>query len=174
MPNLIFIHSLNDNYTGKKYFDDDAYNSVINYCLRDNKTPDNYIGGFGVNVNQAALEMELIAKSYGRNDRKRLRHFVLSFSAKEARKLNKKYCFEELNRIGWYAASFYGNEYQIIYAVHQDAEHPHIHFVQSMINYKTGKKYRGERGEYKFRNYLGKMLMEYYGFQLRVVVGDEE
>ena len=163
-----------ENYTGKKYFDDNALNHVINYCLRDNKTPDGYIGGFGVNINQADLEMELLAKSYGRYDKKRLRHFVLSFSSKEARKLSKKYCYEELNKIGWYAARFYGNEYQIIYAVHQDAEHPHIHFVQSMINYRTGMKYRGERGEYLFRNYLGKMLMEYYGFQLYVVVDNEE
>ena len=48
-----------------KYHDDEALEMVISYCQDAAKTGGQYIGGFGVDVAQAAYEMNLLAWAYG-------------------------------------------------------------------------------------------------------------
>ena len=175
VPNLTIFYKVNESFSqeegAKKYHDNDALSKVTAYSTQYQKTANQFIDGIGVNPRQAAMEMELLSRAYGKFSRLRLRHFQLSFSDEETRKL-KRYCgslqgvYDELDQIGWYAASYYGGQYQIIYAVHQDTSHPHIHFVMNVVHCNTGAKYRGDKADYyRFRNYLGKFLMETYGFQ---------
>lgn len=53
------------------------------------------------------------------------------------------------------ACRFYADTYQIVYAVHEDAAHLHIHFVMNMISYLDGKRYAGKKKDfYDYQNYL--------------------
>ena len=151
-----------------KYHDDEAFESVISYCIRPEKTPTDWIGGFGVNINQAAFEMKRLAKAYGKESGLRLRHMVLSFSAEETKQLGA-HALETIYKIAAYAAGYYGMEHQIIYAVHEDAKNYHVHFVMNTVSFLDGKKYRGNKGDYyRFQAYLKSFLQEYYNLSLRV------
>lgn len=171
MPLLKVICGPQESWTGSTashYHDDDARTDVIAYCLNPRKTPSGYVGGCAVNVNQAAFEMDLLARAYGKENGLRLRHMVLSFSDQEMRKLGgRKHGFSRLNQIAQYAIAYYGNEYQIIYAVHEDSDHGHIHIVMTTVNYRTGKKYGGQKADYyRFQRYLGSFLKDPFGIYI--------
>ena len=38
--------------------------------------------------------------------------------------------------------------YQVVYALHEDTDYPHIHFVFNSICYQNGQRYRGDKAEY--------------------------
>ena len=146
-----------------------ALEDVTSYCMAPYKTPNHFIGGFGVNLNQAAYEMQRLAEAYGKFSGLRLRHMVLSFSNKEVKRF-RSHINDELMKIAYYAAGYYGCQYQIIYSIHEDSDHHHIHFVMNTVNYQTGKKYPGTKEDYyAFQNYLGAFLKDYYGLQLITV-----
>lgn len=135
----------NQNGVGK-YKDDDALYDVISYCTRAGKAC--CVDGIAVYPPNAICEMELLARAYGKDCGLRLRHWVLSFSTQELKGIRKKQLPEALHKFGWYAASYYGEQYQILFSVHLDSDNPHIHFVMNTVNYKTGRKYPGDKADY--------------------------
>lgn len=172
----VIYHSSTEKMHGRqKYHDDRALRAVIQYCLNPEKTPHKYIGAYGVNINQAALEMKLLADAYCKDRGLRLRHFILTLSPDEVKKLHEqgKNAEKELFTLADYIARYYGNEYQIIFAVHESEWHPHIHFVMNTVNFKTGKKYGGQKKDYyDFQSYIGSYLFARYGFYLRTIQCD--
>ncbi len=154
-----------------KYHDDEALETVINYCQDEAKTDGQYIGGFGVNIAQAAHEMDLLAWAYGANKGLRLRHWILAFSRDEVRQFGSN-VYPTLEHIARQAAAYYGNQYQIIYAVHMDHDHPHIHFVMNTVNYVTGRKYPGDKADYyAYQKRLQEILLP-YGLYVMAVSDD--
>ena len=170
MPILKVIHEEPYYVAGDgKYHDDAAVESVISYVLNPAKTRNNFVGGRGVNVNHAAYEMNRMAEAFDKESGIRIRHMVLSFSKQEERRLGKnRYDVAVmLNRIAQYAISFYAGQYQIIYAVHEDTAHPHIHMVMSVVNCKTGRKYDGRKQDYyAYQNFLDRFFKENFGMYL--------
>lgn len=162
-------HKQDPRYFTPKYHDEDALEDVIGYCLNPASAP-HYIGGLGVSVNQAAFEMSLLAQSFEKANGVKLRHFILSFSEDEVTGFQDR-AYEVLNEIAWCTIKYYGNEYQIIFAVHENCpSHPHIHFVMNSVNFKTGRKYGGKKEDYyRFQNYLKSLLWNQYGLRLEVV-----
>ena len=167
MPVFKVIHQADPHYPNgglPKYHDEEAFDSVISYCTNPAKAV--FVGGFGVNINQAAYEMERTAQAFGHEEGLHLRHWVLSFEPKEFRRW-KEIDFI-LQNIAWYAANYYAGQYQIIYAIHRDTENPHIHFVMSATNYVTGGKYPGTKEDYyAYQRYLQDFLTQ-YGMTLKV------
>ena len=152
-----------------KYHDDEALETVIGYCMDPAKTAKGLTGGFNVYVPQAAYEMRQLSWACGKDSGLRLRHWILSFSPQEAKRLGRR-VYEELNKIAYYAAAYYQYEYQIIYAIHEDKQHPHIHFVQNTVSFRTGKKYDGSYADYfGYLKYLSTFLREQYGMTLDAV-----
>ena len=120
-------------------------------------------------MNHAAYEMNRMAEAFDKESGIRIRHMVLSFSQKEERRLGRtRYDVAVmLNRIAQYAISFYAGQYQIIYAVHEDTGHPHIHMVMSVVNCKTGRKYDGRKQDYyAYQNFLDRFFKENFGMYL--------
>lgn len=152
-----------------KYQDDAARDDVVNYCMQSNKAPSSYMGSCGVSLSQPAYEMQRIAEAYGKDCGLRLRHTVLSFSGEEKRKLGrfKKGVLGQLYRIGLYALQYYKDKYQMLFVIHEDTVHYHIHFVMNTVSYVDGAKYRGDKSDYYgFLSYLGTFLKSYYGMNL--------
>lgn len=167
MPVFKVIHKGDIHYPNgglPKYHDGQAFETVIGYCTRPDKAV--YVGGFGVNPAQAALEMELTSRAFGNEGGLQLRHWVLSFQSKEFGR--RKKVDHILRQIAWQGAAYYAYRHQIIYAVHQDASNPHIHFVMSATDYTTGGKYSGTKEDYyNYQDYLRRILFP-YGMTLTV------
>ena len=139
-----------------KFRDNAALHDVINYCCQLTKTESGYVGGIAVNPLYATTEMETLASVYRNYDGVRLRHMVLSFKRAE---VSSPYTAFEIARG---VAEFYGSSYQIIFAVHEDTDEIHIHFVMNTVNYCTGKKYIGTKKDYyDFQKYVKEILYEY-------------
>ena len=51
----------------QKYTDELAYQQLLDYIMRPDKTPDHYIGGFAVHPQYAAEEMQLVSQAYHQN-----------------------------------------------------------------------------------------------------------
>ena len=174
MPIFKVIHRSNSYIadTGMhKYHDDKALETVINYCQDSSKTGGMYVGGYGINIEHAAYEMHLLAWSYGADKGLRLRHWILAFTKDEVRQFGSS-IYPALDCIAKQAASYYRGQYQIVYAVHMDRNHPHIHFVMSTVNYATGRKYLGNKADYYgYQNFLREVLVP-YGMRLLTVSDD--
>jgi hypothetical protein len=125
-----------------KYADDLARQTVISYILQPAKTPHRIIGGAYVDMTNPAQSMTDVAVHYGKDSRVRLRHFVLSFNPGEVSDLETIYLIADR------LCRCIGMTYQVVYAVHEDTLHPHIHFVFNSISYRTGNRYRGDKEAY--------------------------
>ena len=150
-----------------KYTDDAARQDVIFYCQQSHKTPGTYMGSRAVNLSQAALEMDTLAQIYHNDDRVRLRHSVISFDKSD------HISPAQAAQIAEQVIRYFGNAYQILYCVHEDAAHVHIHFVMNQVSYLNGHKYRGTKKEYyDFLQYMKQVLRPYH-IRLIPVSGDD-
>ena len=130
----------------QKYADSLAYQQLLDYIMRADKTPNSYIDGFAVHPQYAAEEMQTVSAVYGQNRGVRLRHWIISFERNE---LPDAW---HANQFAQMACRFYADTYQIVYSVHEDAVHLHIHFVMNMISYLDGTRYGGKKKD--FYDYL--------------------
>lgn len=149
--------------TVPKYHDENSLNNVISYCCNPDKAKSGLIGGFGINVQYAAEQMDELARAYRQTDGIRLRHTVLAFEPGD------RVSLENVFLIAYQVAEYYGREYQILFAVHEDTPHRHIHFVMNTVSYLDGHKYPGTKEDYyQFRDYVQKILNP-YGLTVRLV-----
>ena len=139
-----------------KYHDSHSHSDVIRYAASPEKTkPDGIFGG-AVPPEIAAAAMEGVARAYHKDSGVHLRHSVLSFSPTE------RVSAEDTKAIAKKAIKFYETDYQIIAAVHEDTDHPHIHFVMNTVSYRDGSKYRGKKKDYyAFHRYMNKLVRPY-------------
>ena len=147
----------------QKYTDELAYQQLLDYIMRPDKTPDHYIGGFAVHPQYAAEEMQLVSQAYHQDRGVRLRHWIISF---EKHELADAW---HANQFAQMACRFYADTYQIVYSVHEDAEHLHVHFVMNMISYQNGKRYSGQKKDfYDYLKYLQEIADLFGTYIIRV------
>lgn len=153
----------------KKYQDDDVFSDVLNYIINPLKTPNHYIGSVNINdVSHAAEEMSAVIRHFGKDKGVHLRHMILSFWLEEKVSAHQAYF------LAHEIAAYYGNEYQLVFAVHEDHAAPHIHFIMNTTSFVTGLKYRGRRDDYyRFQAHIKKVLWDYAGITTLMVVKDE-
>lgn len=108
-----------------KYHDPRVYYDLINYVLNPVKSPNFCAGSCGVSLNQAAFEMSCLSQLWNKNRGLHLRHMVLSFDPIEEITPHMAY------QIGMQAIEYYGDCYQILFAVHENTDHLHIHMITS-------------------------------------------
>ena len=125
-----------------KFQDPNAYTDVIQYCTNPDKTPSGLIGGRNLDTNYAAEQMETVADVFGKNSKTRVEHTVLSFSP------NEEISLEGIVEIADSLADYYAEDYQVLYAVHENTDNPHVHMVMNRISHRDGHRYRGNKQEY--------------------------
>lgn len=142
------------NTTGK-YYEDHAKEDVINYILNPLKAK-RYVGAYGVNMECPAESMKHISEQFGKINGVQLRHFIISFYP------NELIDSVIANEIAKQFMLFFANEYQVVYAVHEDKPHLHIHVVINSVSYVDGHRYYGTRAEFKFmQKYMQNVLKRY-------------
>lgn len=98
-------------------------------------------------------------------------HFVISFSPLES--VSADLC---MNIMADFMEEYLKNEYDAVYAVHDDQEHMHGHLIFNSVNSVTGKKYRYEDGDWeKYIQPITDKIAEKYGLsKLEFVSAAEE
>lgn len=140
----------------KKYHDDQTVTDVMDYVLREDKVQEGCVGGFAVNPSLAADQFKMVAEAYGKNFGVRLRHMILSFSPTETVDLN------DAKNIAYQVASYYGHDYQIVWACHTDARCLNVHMVMNTVSYQNGMKYDGSKSDYYgFEKHINTVLQPY-------------
>ena len=122
---------------------------MINYVLNPEKTKSHLVGAYGVLIEYAVQQMEFVSKAYNNYDKVRLRYYIIRFETTDGLSPCKTY------EIAHRAAAFFANRYQIVFGIHEDADHLHVHFVMNQVSYLDGRKYSGSKKEhYDFINYM--------------------
>lgn len=127
---------------GYHYRDAESRDTVISYIQQPDKTPGGFIGCIGVDPQNIPNSMRATAAYYKKDSGVRLRHMILSFSPYEIQNPETAY------QIGCEVMAHIYGEYETAFAVHQDTDNLHIHFVFNSVSYTDGHRYSGKRGEY--------------------------
>ncbi len=136
-----------------KYRNEDAIDNAINYILNEQKTPHHCVGGSGVDMSCPVEDMKNVREKFGKQKGVQLRHQIISFEEKE---LSNPYI---ANSIGKQISESFGKEYQTIYAVHENKDNIHIHFISNIVSFIDGHRYYGRRKEfYNDKNMMKKVL----------------
>lgn len=139
-----------------KYADISAREDLIHYILAPSKVRHGYCGGFKVNNAAPGESMRKVSEGFNKASGVQLRHWIISFDPRE---INEPAAANEI-AIG--ISEFFAREYQVVYAVHEDKPHLHIHIVQNSVSYIDGHRYRGTKEEfYRFKKHLYRTLSAY-------------
>lgn len=130
----------------KLYHNKDAVHNLIHYAFEPEKTPHRIWGGIGASIidESTAIEHFLKVKEIFRNTKgKQLIHFWVSFENGEIENL------QDYLSVGYEIADFFKGQYQVVFALHENTETYHIHFVVNTVNFITGKKLRWQKGSWR-------------------------
>ena len=147
-----------------KYYDAESKEQVLKYVLNPYKMTHGYYGAYGVDTCDIVGSMNEVSKRFGKTEGVQLRHFILSFDDREV------LSFKVVNEIAMKIAYRLGKEFQLIYAVHETQEHPHIHFVMNSVSYVDGHRYYGTKKEHHaMMDSIRRVLREYCIKELKYV-----
>ena len=119
-----------------KYQDDLAIPNLISYITDGNKAKGDFIGGCNIDFNNIAGSMIQVSEQFKKNSHIRAHHFIVSFLPYEVHSVGVLICIA--NQI----CQYFSDEYQIVYALHEDTGYPHLHFVFNAVSYVDGHRYR--------------------------------
>lgn len=104
----------------------------IEYILDPSKTSSEYVGGIGVNAENAVSRMDAVKGVYHKTGGRQYIHFVASFRDK----VSKDEAFEIAGELAQHYSSF-----QVLYAVHFNTYNTHIHFIINTVCVMDGHKF---------------------------------
>ena len=151
---------LKKKYGKMNYSNKSSIYNLIKYVLTDKRTGDlvRYGAAQGTvfrDVCEAVYEMKLVKSYYGKEDKVQIYHFILSFGEIKDPFKVLEIGKEIMNKF------FYG--YQVVFGVHEDTDHLHIHFAVNSVSMLTGMKWHMNRKEFReFVEKIERMADEYF------------
>ena len=144
------------------YRDWSAIYNIINYIFRYGNVPPKFVGGYGVIFgdetnysNDIVEQFEAIKIIYKKQECKLLKHFVITFSEEE------KITEEDACSIAWKFIKYFQVDYQVVFAVHNDTDHIHIHVVLNTTNISTGNCYSDFYDIEKLNKFLENIMINH-------------
>jgi len=113
---------------------------VIDYITDTNKTCNDLVGGNVVNKDNALSRMSVVKEYYNKCGGREYIHFVVSFKNQQ----NADIIYDIANKI----SELY-KEYQVLFAVHLNTQHTHIHFIINTVCLTDGHKYSQSKSDMK-------------------------
>lgn len=139
-----------------KYYDEESKTNVINYITNPQKTVSNFIGSKGLKSEHFSEEMQETSNKFGKNKGVQVRHFIVSFDEDEVN--NPKQVFDIGDRI----CDTLSDEYETVFAVHENTENLHIHIAMNSVSFVDGHRYKGTRKEfYKMKTNINQVFKEH-------------
>lgn len=86
-------------------------------------------------MDNAFEQMKETKKKFNKTDKRQAYHIILSFKEGE---VSPDTVFELTER---FVKEYLGNDYEAVFAVHDNTEHPHSHIVFNSVSFRDGKKY---------------------------------
>lgn len=131
----------------------------LNYILASEKTGETlYTGSVNCQIPFAYEQMKSTKVQFGKTEKRQGYHIIISFEEGE---IDAPTAYE---LVGKFVNEYLKNEYQAVYAVHDNTAHIHGHIVFNSVNFLTGKKFRYEKGDWaKYMQPITNRLCEEYG-----------
>lgn len=136
------------NHNGLDSKSPNLISNEITYILNKFKMYHGYWGGYNFlmvpDVQNIVMQFNAPKKIYHKNNYISMRHFILSFSSE----------FDDVTPyqaalIAERIALIFSHEYQVIYAIHENTDNLHIHFLVNPVNIYTGKLLNISKATYK-------------------------
>ena len=110
-----------------------AVKKLIEYILRDYvRNQDNLFGTVGVfhsDMKGIISDFKKVKKIFHKQDGVQMKHFVISFGDRPV--MSRKKLVDNLKK----TAGFWGERFQVVYAVHENTKHWHIHLGVNSVGY---------------------------------------
>ena len=130
------------------YNGEEALENVVNYVLRSGR-----YGGLAVDPEYAVFQMQLVKQLWSKTDGRQVRHIILSFSEHEV----LDYC--DAMKYGYQICQYFGDRFQIVFGLHTDTDHIHLHFAINTVSFADGSKFSAGLPDYwKLRNYIQSII----------------
>lgn len=115
----------------------------IKYILDPKKTNNGlYTGGVNTMPPAAYADMQATKAHFGKTDGRLGYHLIQSFAPGEITPLEAMQVGREfINR-------YLHGHYEVVYAVHTDHDHVHLHFIWNSVSFIDGRKYHAPPGTY--------------------------
>ena len=111
----------------------------INYIYRPDKQV-RFRGGYNVfmsqNVSEIITQFYAVRAVYGKYHGIQIRHFVLSFSSEYDNVTPYQAWW-----IGYEICALFRANYQIVFAVHEETDNLHLHFILNTVDLYTGQPF---------------------------------
>ena len=139
---------------GKEYIDDGIYERMYLYITNPKKAISGLVGSSFVYIGNGAVDvgsqMRMVSNSLNGNKKGQvLRHFVLSFDRYDEDCITPMIAYQIAERF----VNFFDG-FQTVFAVHENTENLHIHFMVCSTNFYTGHKFVDKRETYNRIAYL--------------------
>lgn len=117
--------------------------AAIDYIKDIDKTDGGrLVGGINCQPDFAYDKMKNTKVKFGKTDKRQAYHFIISFEEGE---VDDNTAFEITEK---FAREYIGDDYEVIFSVHNNTNHKHGHIIFNSVSVKTGKKYRYEKGDW--------------------------
>ncbi len=132
---------------------------ALEYITDKTKTQDGrLIASVNCQPDFAYEQMKATKKKYGKVDKRQAYHLIISFPEGE---VSADTAFEITEK---FVKAYLGELYEAVYAVHDNTAHIHSHIVFNSVNFRTGRKYRYEKGDWaKYIQPITNRICKKYG-----------
>lgn len=132
--------------------------TALDYIMKSEKTQNGrLISAINCQPEYAFEQMRETKKTFNKIDKRQGYHIILSFKEGEA---DADTVFELTEKF----VKEYLSDYEAVFAVHDNTDHPHAHIVFNSVSFKTGNKYRYTKGDWqKYIQPITNHLCEEYG-----------
>lgn len=137
------IQYLNEAHTGNPAV---HLKNALAYIQNPEKTGENVLVGSINCLPETAFEQMMDTKvTFGKTDKRQGYHIIISFAPGEATEE------QALDIVERFAKEYLKDNYEAVYAVHNDKKHMHGHIVFNSVSFTTGIKHEYKKGDWKYR-----------------------
>lgn len=137
------IQYLNEAHTGNPAV---HLKNAMAYIQNPEKTGENVLVGSINCLPETAFDQMMDTKvTFGKTDKRQGYHIIISFAPGEATEE------QALDIVERFAKEYLKDNYEAVYAVHNDKKHMHGHIVFNSVSFTTGIKYEYKKGDWKYR-----------------------
>ena len=129
----------------------------LEYIMRKDATNPDLCWVNMVDIDDVLESFGFFAKCAGKNNGRPLKHIVISYAVDDKQ---ERLDWQEYLAVTKEIAKFYGSDYQMVAAVHDNIEkRPHAHIIMDCFNIATEKKFsEGIRELEKFKDFIDDIL----------------
>lgn len=133
--------------------------AAIDYITASEKTQNGrFVSSVNCQTEHAFEQMKETKKKFNKTDKRQAYHIILSFQEDEA---TPDTVFEITKR---FVQEYLADDYEAVFAVHDNTDHPHSHIVFNSVSFRDGKKYHYQKGDWeKYIQPITNRLCEEYG-----------